>query len=256
MRGSEGPGDAPPHRTPDEGRARHTKPVQQRQQQRYAARIGIVACWIGAGQAEARQVHADDAVIGLQQGRPVLPGVQAGAEAVQHDDGRRIARAGIAHMKPDAGDLDEGGGWCGIGRFQRPAWLVGRIEPEAAAQQHNAQQHSNDGHGASHSNLPQPKRSGRPRRRYAGHGTICHQPDWLAIPIEGEGLDARHRLTHRDSHRCWPICNACALPARVACCHGVPRGRSVSRSNRSNRPRHACKPSGFRLRPTGQRPLA
>ena len=49
-------------------------------------------------------------MVRLQQRHPFVPAAQAAAEAVQHDDGGRIARAGIAQMEPDARDLDDGGG--------------------------------------------------------------------------------------------------------------------------------------------------
>ena len=90
------------------------------------AGVGIVARGIGAGQAEARQVETDDPVRRRQGLSPRLPGFQTGAEAVQKDHRRGVARSGVTQAQADAVDNPV---LAGIGRLQLRAGLVGRVKP-------------------------------------------------------------------------------------------------------------------------------
>ena len=61
-----------------------------------------------AGQAVAGQIHADEAIARLESLRPRLPGVERGVRAVDQQEHRRIARAGVAQMDAEtSAEIDE-----------------------------------------------------------------------------------------------------------------------------------------------------
>jgi hypothetical protein len=157
------------HRVADDGGFGDAEPVHQRGQHLHAARIGVVGGRVGAGQAEAGQIVADNAELVGQRVGPFIPRLQAGAEAVQQDHRRRIARPGVAHMQPDAGDIQVVGRRDVVFRLQRGARLVGRVEKESCPHQHSQQDDDDDQHGEFHAGLSVTTFSRHPRRRPRSH---------------------------------------------------------------------------------------
>ena len=95
---------------------------------------------IGAGQAMAGQVQADDAVVGAEILGPGVPAFQRIGKPVHHDDDGRIGRALAAHARHHTIDIDQA----------VIAGPVGRVEPGGLIQRRlgtGAGQHPDQGPG-------------------------------------------------------------------------------------------------------------
>ena len=126
MQGGKVRDDSPAEGMADKAGADDAQLVHQSGQDLRFAGVGIVASGVGASQTEARQVETDDTVARRQCLSPRLPGVQAGAEAVQQDHRRGVTRPTVTQTKAHPFDCAV---VAGIGRLQRVARLVGGVEP-------------------------------------------------------------------------------------------------------------------------------
>ena len=135
------PGNPAPDRIADDRRPLDAELVHQYKDQGDGACVGIVAGRVRRREAGAGQVEPHDAVVRLQRLGPGLERVQAGAEAVQQDDRRRVLRPVIAHMQLRARHRQHVARLPEIGLLQNSARLVRRVQP-AAAEQHRRQRHA------------------------------------------------------------------------------------------------------------------
>jgi len=168
---SEGPGHAPPDRVPHEVGPGDPALVQQGLHQGHRAGIAVVALRVGLTQAAAGQIEAYHPVRAGQRQSPGFPGVQAGPEAVDHQDGRRIFRAGVAHVQPLPGHLHLVGGCVQVQGLEGRAVPVGC--PQQEGKQHGKQHGDNSCDTAFHGRFCS---SWRAASRSAGVSMSVTQP--------------------------------------------------------------------------------
>ncbi len=125
MLGGKVPHDPAAHGIANEVCAGDPELVHEIGQDLHLARVGIVARGIWTGQAKARKIETDDPITRGQDPGPRFPRVEAGAESVQHDHGRRVTRPGVTQPQPQPVDRPV---FAGIGRLQLGARLVWRVK--------------------------------------------------------------------------------------------------------------------------------
>ena len=97
MRRRQIPGDAPAHGMPGNDDLLHPELVHYRDDAGHICRVRVILIHRRAAQPEAGNVYAQHPQVFFQRRRPIVPGLQTRAKAVQQQDGRCFPQAAVLH---------------------------------------------------------------------------------------------------------------------------------------------------------------